>query len=157
LSRRLVIGLGLACFCGALGAWFELRQTDEERIESLVDRLIQDADRRDVGAIAPWVSDRYHDGRGFDRPGVLAALARFLQSQSQEKIVPVRVKVGRIDDGRAEVSAKVILAAAAAPGAARGTRDGLEVDLVLAREGSTWRVLTSEDWEIPAEDVTMLP
>ncbi len=123
----------------------------------MVGRLIQDADRRDMQAMAPWVSDRYHDGRGLDRPGVLAALGRFLQSQADEKILPIHVKVGRIEDGRAEVRAKVMLAAAELSATQRRARDALEIDLVLDREDGRWKVVTAEDWEIPTEDATLLP
>ncbi|MHB8421107.1 MAG: hypothetical protein ACYDCL_23815 [Myxococcales bacterium] len=157
MSRRLAVGLALACLFGALAAWLELRQSDEARIETLVGRLIADADRRDFQAMAPWISERYHDGRGLDRPGVLAALGRFLHAQPEEKILPLRVKVGRIENGQAEVSAKVILASAEVQGSRRRARDAVEVDLVMEREGGAWKVLTAEDWEIPTADATMLP
>ncbi len=157
MGRRLVIGLALACACGAFGAFLLFRDSDEQRLESVVQGLIRDADRRDVQAMAPWISDHYHDGRGLDRLALLEALGRFLRSNAGEKILPVRVRVGRIEAGRAEVSAKVILAVAEAHGKERRAKDAVEVDLVLDREGGAWKVLSAEDWQIPPEDATMLP
>lgn len=154
--RRLALGLILACALGATAVWWELRPSVETRLEDLVGRLIQDADRRDVQAMAPFVSDRYKDERGLDRAAVLEGLARYLQG-TREKILPVRVSVDKVDDDRAEVSAKIVLAEAEARPNQRRARDAYEIDLVLGREAGKWRVLSAEDWQIPAEDATMLP
>lgn len=154
--RRLALGLILACALGATAVWWELRPSAETRLEDLVGRLIQDADRRDVQAMAPFVSDRYKDGRGLDRAALLEGLARYLKG-TREKILPVRVSVDKVDDDRAEVSAKIVLAEAEARPNQRRARDAYEIDLVLGREAGKWRVLSAEDWQIPAEDATMLP
>lgn len=156
MSRRLVIGLVIASALGALGAWLELRPTDETLISDLVERLVADAERRDVGAMAPYVSDHYHDGRGLGRE-ILQALGAFLKTQTWSKILPVRLSLGRIEADHAEASAKVILADAGGSAHHRRARDAVEIELQLARESGRWKVLSAEEWEVPTEDATLLP
>jgi hypothetical protein len=157
VNRRLVIGLVIASVLGALGAWLELRPTDETLISDMVERLVADAERRDVGAMAPYVSDHYHDGRGLGREEVLQALGAYLKSQTWSRILPVRLSLGRIENDRAEATAKVILADAGGSPQHRRARDAVEIDLQLARESGRWRVLSAEEWEVPTEDAVMLP
>lgn len=157
MSRRLVIELVIASALGALGAWLELRPTDETLISDLVERLVADAERRDVGAMAPYVSDHYRDGRGLGREQVLQALGAYLKTQTWNRILPVRLTLGRIEADHAEASAKVILADAGGSAQHRRARDAVEIDLELARESGRWKVLSAEEWEVPTEDATLLP
>jgi len=69
----------------------------------------------------------------------------------------VRLSLGRIENDRAEATAKVILADAGGSPQHRRARDAVEIDLQLARESGRWRVLSAEEWEVPTEDAVMLP
>jgi hypothetical protein len=157
VNRRLVIGLVIACLLGAVGAWLELRPSDETLISDLIERLVADAEKHDVRAMAPYVSDHYLDGRGLSRDGVLQALGDYLKSQTWSRILPVRLTLGRIEDNHAEASAKIILADLEATPHRRRARDAVEIDLQLSREGGRWKVLSAEEWEVPAEDAVLLP
>jgi hypothetical protein len=157
MNRRVIIGLILASALGAFFAWLELRPTDETLISDLVERLVADVEKRDVGAMAPEISDKYKDERGFGRDGLLAALDGYLKTQSWKKVLPVRLTVSRIEGDRAEAAAKVILADAGGSTHHRRARDAVEVDLTLARESGRWKVTSAEEWEVPTEDAAVAP
>jgi hypothetical protein len=157
VNRRVVIGLVIACALGAFGAWLELRPSDETLISDLVERLVADAERHDVGAMAPYVSDKYRDGRGLGREEILRALAAYLKSQTWNKILPVRLSLGKIEGARAEATAKIILADAEGSPHHRRARDAVDIDLQLSKESGRWQVLSAEEWEVPAEDAVLMP
>ncbi len=157
VNRRLVIGLVIACGLGAFGAWLELRPSDETLISDVVERLVADAQRRDVAAMAPHVSDKYHDGRGLGRAEALHALGVYLKSETWNKILPVRLTLGQIENGRAEAAAKLILADASGDARHRRAREAVEIDLQLSKESGRWQVLSAEEWEVPSEDAVLLP
>ena len=141
---------------GALAGWLAVRSTDESRIHAVIDRLADDAERDDVVAMAPLVSPSYRDGRGLGHDGVLQALAQYLKARTWSRVLPVKVIVRRIAAGRAEASAKIILAAAEGATTKHRVTDAMRIDLVLSREGGHWKVLSAEDWEIPAADVMLM-
>jgi hypothetical protein len=157
VNRRVIIGLVIACALGAFGAWLELRPSDETLISDVVERLVADAEQRDVPAMAPYVSDKYHDGRGLGREEILRALAAYLKSETWNKILPVRLTLGQIENGRAEAAAKLILADASGDPHHRRAREAVEIDLQLSKERGRWQVLSAEEWEVPAEDAVLLP
>lgn len=156
MGRRIAQGLAVLCALGAFVAYLELRPSDERRITDLVHALASDAERKDVNAMASWVSERYHDERGLSREGALSALGAYLGRNAWSRVLPVNVTISEIKGERATATAQLILAQANSP-LARPVSEAMRIDLDLTWERGRWRVLSAEDWQVPTASLVRSP
>ncbi len=152
--RGFLVAVVIACALASLAAYLQTQPTaDERNIRAVCRDLAHDAERRDRAALEKLVSPNYRDERGLTRDGALNALLGYLNSGNWTRVRPVTVVVNKIEGNKASASAKVLLAQADSPIVRASEKNAFQLDLKLAREGGHWRVLSAEDWALPAADL----
>jgi hypothetical protein len=149
-----LLAIILACGLAALAAYLQTHPSADERgIRTVCRDLARDAERRDRAALERLVSANYQDGRGLTREGALTALLTYLDAGNWHRIRTVAIVVNKVEGNKASATAKVLLAQADSPTLRGGEQSAFQLDLKLAREGGRWRVLSAEDWQLPAADL----
>jgi hypothetical protein len=152
--RGFLVAVVIACGLASLAAYLQIQPTaDERKIRAVCRDLAHDAERRDRAALERLVSPNYRDERGLTREDALNALLGYLNAGNWTRIRPVAVVVNKIEGNKASASAKVLLAQADSPVVRPTEKNAFQLDLQLAREGGRWRVLSAEDWQLPAADL----
>ncbi|MFQ5829689.1 MAG: hypothetical protein ACE5JD_11125 [Candidatus Methylomirabilia bacterium] len=125
----------------------------EGQVRALLDRAEVAAEKKDLGALKPLISDHYTDGLGQNKRGILGILAyHFLRNKSIHLLTRVQ-SVTLPEPDQAE--ATVFVAMAGRPIPAVEELAGLRADLyrfdfALAQEGeNNWKVIRAV-WR-PAE------
>jgi hypothetical protein len=148
-----LLAIILACGLAAVAAYLQTHSTADERgIRTVCRDLARGAERRDRAGLERLISANYRDERGLTRESALDALLTYLDAGDWRRIRPVTIVVNKVDGDKASATAKVLLAQASSPSAAHG-QSAFQLDLQLAREGGRWRVLSAEDWQLPAADL----
>jgi hypothetical protein len=138
----------------AVAAYLQTHPTADERGIRMVCRdLARDAERRDRVALERLISANYRDERGLTREGALDGLLAYLDAGNWRRIRPVAIVINKVDGNKASATAKVLLAQADSPTLRPGGQGAFQLDLEFAREGGRWRVLSAEDWALPAADL----
>jgi hypothetical protein len=149
-----LVAVILACGLAALAAYLQTHPTTDEKGIKLVCRdLARDAERRDRAALEQLISANYRDERGLTRESALSALLGYLDAGNWSHIRPVAIVVHKVEGNKASATAKVLLAQADSPTVRTGGQGAFQLDLEFAREGGRWRVLSAEDWQVPAADL----
>jgi hypothetical protein len=149
-----LLAIILACGLAALAAYLQTHPTTDERGIRMVCRdLARDAERRDRAAIERLISPNYRDQRGLSREDALDGLLRYLDAGNWKRIRPVAIVVNKVDGNKASATAKVLLAQADSPTVRPGGQGAFQLDLEFAREGGGWKLLSAEDWQVPAADL----
>jgi len=152
--RGFLLAIVATCGVASVAAYLQVKPTTDERnIRAVCKDLARDAERRDRAALQKLVSADYRDERGLGRDDALNALLAYLTAGNWQHIRPVTIVVNKVEGNKASATAKVLLAQAeAAPPRAPG-QHAFQLDLELTREGGSWRVLSAEDWQLPAADL----
>lgn len=114
--------------------------TDEQRIDRLIDEVVEAVSRRDVGGVLSHVSEHYRSREGWDRDQLRAYLAaQMLRGEWAEAFVTNRDIRVNGDEAEAEMTATL------SRGGSSGARVGSHrIRVGFQREGNDWRVVSSE-------------